>query len=160
MKIFHHRWFLLILRVVLGGVFVYAGTLKLVHLLAFADSIATFQLLPSQLINVVALALPPFEILVGAMLLFGIFQRQAAFSLLVLTGIFMLFLFQAAVRGLVVDCGCFGTGKPSAGSAWLALGRDVLLAVGCCWVYLRVFCAERGVKKNPKKPLDKNQSRV
>ncbi len=142
MKIFHHRWFLLILRVVLGGVFVYAGTLKLVHPLAFADSIATFQLLPPQLINVVALSLPPFEIIVGAMLLFGIFQRQAAFSLLVLTGIFMLFLFQAIVRGLEVDCGCFGSGEPSAWSAWISLGRNLFLALGCVLILRRVRKAD------------------
>ena len=150
-KILGNRWFLLVLRVVLGGVFVYAGTLKLFHPLAFADSIATFQLLPPQLINVVALALPPFEVIVGAMLLFGIFQRQAALALLILTVAFMIFLLQAIARGLEVDCGCFGTGKPSAGSAWVALGRDVLLAVGCWWVYLRALCSLRGIEKKSEK---------
>lgn len=136
MKILHHRWFLLILRVVLGGVFVYSGALKLGNPLAFADSIATFQLLPPQLINVVALALPPFEMIVGAMLLFGIFQRQAAFALLILTVAFMIFLLQAIARGLEVDCGCFGAGKPSAWSAWISLGRDIFLIAGSVWLYV------------------------
>jgi len=133
-KILSNRWFLLVLRVVLGAVFVTAGVLKMGHPLEFADSIATFQLLPPQLINLVALALPPFEIIVGGLLIFGVLQRQAAFSLLVLTGVFMLFLFQAAIRGLVVDCGCFGSGEPSAWSAWISMGRNLLLALGCALV--------------------------
>lgn len=136
-KLLSNRWFLLLLRVVVGGIFVYAGALKIGNPLEFADSIATFQILPPELINLVALALPPFEILVGGLLIFGICKRPAAFSLLILTGLFMLFLVQAIARGLEVDCGCFGSGEPSPWSAWISLGRNVLLLAGCWWIYLR-----------------------
>ena len=59
-KILSNPWFLLVLRVVLSGVFVTAGLLKMGRPLEFSDSIATFQLLSPELINVVALVLPPF----------------------------------------------------------------------------------------------------
>jgi putative oxidoreductase len=135
MSFFSNRWFLLLLRVVLGGVFVYAGALKIANPLNFADSIATFQVLPMEFIGLVALGLPPFEILVGGCLILGIFQRQAAFALLGLVATFALFLIQAIIRGLEVDCGCFGSGQPSAWSAWISLGRNVPLALGCWWIY-------------------------
>ncbi len=136
-EFFKNKLFLLVLRVVIGGVFIYAGALKIGNPLEFADSIATFQVLPSQWVNLVALALPVFEILVGGMLVCGLYQRQAAFSLLVLTVLFALFLIQAIIRGLEVDCGCFGSGEPSAWSAWMSLGRDLLLMVGCAWLWIR-----------------------
>lgn len=131
------KLFLLLLRVVIGGVFLYAGGLKILNPLQFADSIATFQVLPSELINLVALALPPFEILLGVCLISGLYLRQAAFSLLVLSLLFALFLVQAIGRGLEVDCGCFGVSEPSAWSAWVSLGRDLLLILGCGWLWLR-----------------------
>ena len=135
MNVFHQRWFLIFLRVILGGIFVYAGTIKVGNPQAFADSIATFQLLPPQLINLVALGLPVFEILVGGMLVFEICQRQAAFALLGLMIVFVIFLFQAIARGLEIDCGCFGSGQPSAGAAWISLGRNLLLVAACWWVF-------------------------
>lgn len=135
-KFLKNRWVLLALRVVIGSVFVYAGATKIGHPLAFADSIATFQVLPPQLVNLVALALPPFEILTGCLLMLGIFQRQAAFALLVLTTLFALFLIQALVRGLEVDCGCFGSGRPSVLKTWASLGRDILLLIAVFWLWM------------------------
>lgn len=136
MNFLQNRWFLLALRVIVGGVFIYAGALKVADPLAFADSIASFQLLPAQLVNLVALGLPPFEILVGVLLIVGPFQHQAAFVLLLLTVGFATFLIQAIARGLQIDCGCFGSGKPSVWSAWISLGRDLLLMVGVAILYI------------------------
>jgi len=59
------------LRAVLGGVLIYAGVLKMLDPLAFADSIYGFQIVPRELISLVALSLPPFEILLGLALILG-----------------------------------------------------------------------------------------
>lgn len=144
MKFLSNRLLLLALRLVIGGIFIYAGTLKIADPVAFADSIATFQILPSQLINVVALALPLFEILAGGALIFGLFWKQAAFALLNLTLAFAFFLIQAIVRGLQIDCGCFGSGEPSEWSAWFSLGRDILLMAGVAVLYFLGFKGENG----------------
>ncbi len=135
-KLLQNRWSLLALRLFIGGVFIYAGLIKIDKPLAFADSIATFQVLPPQLINLVALALPLFEILVGGLLIFGIFQRQAAFALTFVTILFVVLLVQALVRGLQVDCGCFGFGAPSPLSTWSSLGRDLFLLTIVTWLWM------------------------
>jgi len=136
-RFFKNRWFLLVLRIVLGGVFLYAGTTKVINPQAFADSIATFKILPPQLINLIAIGLPPFEILTGLMLVSGWKARAAALAVACLAIVFGVALGQALIRGLVVDCGCFGSGEPSPLKTWISFGRAFVL-VGCSfWVYRR-----------------------
>ncbi len=138
-RVLFNRWILFILRLLVGGVFVYAGITKVQHPLNFADSIATFQILPTQLINVLAMSLPPFEIIVGLMLIIGWKVRLAAFAIFILTVIFAIALSQALIRGLEVDCGCFGSGKPSLLKTWASLGRDILLMAASVWLYAVSF---------------------
>jgi len=132
-----NRWTILVLRIVVGATFIYAGSTKIGNPQAFADSIATFQLLGSQFINLLAMALPPFEILVGVMLLMGWRLRSAAFCAIALAVLFALALGQAIGRGLQVDCGCFGSGEPSVFKTWMSLGRDLLLLVAAVTIYAK-----------------------
>jgi len=50
--------------------------------------------------------------------------------------IFAIALGQALIRGLNVDCGCFGSGKPSLLKTWISFGRDILLMAVSLWLYL------------------------
>lgn len=132
-----HKWILFLLRIVIGAIFIYAGFLKIGEPQAFADSIATFRLLPKELIAIVALTLPPFEIITGSFLILGRYQRVGALSILLMTAIFALALIQGTIRGLEIDCGCFGGGTPSLWKTSLSLGRDLVLMVCAGFVY---FC--------------------
>ncbi len=126
------------LRVLAGLVFIYAGWLKTQAPQDFADSVAAFQLLPTRLNNLLALGLPPFELAVGSLLLTGWKTRVAAFCGLASCGIFLLALVSAIIRGLPVECGCFGNGPSSIIPALrlpLAIGRDILLGGGVALVY-------------------------
>jgi len=139
MTFFKHRFFLLALRIALGGVFIYAGAGKIGNPQAFADSIATFQLLPNQLTNIVALALPPFEVLLGVILIIGWKIRASSIAAAGLSLVFVVLLGQAIARGLQVDCGCFGSGEPSLAKTWMSLGRAFLLAAASAWcIYVEV----------------------
>lgn len=131
---------LFLLRAIVGGIFFYAGVMKLANPSEFADGIITFRLLPPQSANVVALALPPVEIILGLLLATGCKLRPAALGIFALTFIFAVVLAQALIRGLPVDCGCFGSGEPSQWKGWRALVRDMLLMAAAAWVY---WCAIR-----------------
>jgi hypothetical protein len=111
----------------IGGIFLYAGSISIRSPQAFADSVVGYQLLPTVAINPLALVLPPMEMAVGALLIAGWPRRTATFSALFLTLIFIVALSSALARGLVIDCGCFGRGAPSRSAMWFSLGRDVLL---------------------------------
>ena len=131
--LFSNRWVSLLLRLILGGCFLYAGILKIQSPQAFVDSIASFQLLPNPFINLLAITLPVFEVIVGLMLITGYERGLAALSVLILTSVFAVAMISALARGLQVDCGCFGTGEPSAFKTWLSLGRDLLFG-GMAWM--------------------------
>ena len=117
-----------------GAVFVFAGYLKLWTPELFADDIAAFRILPPSLDNLLALGLPPFEIILGLLLITGWRRRTISFCAALTSGIFLVALCSAWVRGIPVDCGCFGSG--SGGSPpWVAVGRDLLLFAGTLTLY-------------------------
>ena len=131
------------LRWALAMIFIYAGATKLVAPQNFSDSIAMFSILPNSLINFVALALPPFEILAGFAIITGIHRRPAILGLVALTAVFIIAMGTAIARGIEVDCGCFGSGKPSAFSAWLAFGRDVPILAIALALYFQEVATKR-----------------
>lgn len=123
-----------ILRLTIGAAFIYAGWLKAQDPLGFADSVASFAILPSRLVSPFALAMPMFEIGAGFLLIIGWPRRIGALALLMLTGIFCIALVAAIARGLQVNCGCFG---PSASNTnpWIDLIRDLLTVAACGVLY-------------------------
>lgn len=100
----------LVARLILGGVFLVAGALKVTTPEAMAKATQAYQLLPHDLAAYVGYALPTIEIILGLLLVLGLFTRTAAVltSLLVLA--FIIGIAQAWARGLTIDCGCFGGG--------------------------------------------------
>ena len=125
---------LLVFRVVLGGLFVYAGVVKVLEPLDFAQNIRNYRLVGQSLSFIAAIVLPWLEILAGAFLVAGIWKRGAA---LVISGLLVFFIALTVVtmiRGLDVDCGCFGAIDRKAGLgviledlAMLATGLVLLL---------------------------------
>ena len=81
MKFLQNRVVVIALRWALAAVFIYAGTTKLGTPQNFSDSIASFAILPNSLINILALGLPPFEIIAGLAIFIGIQRRPAIFGL-------------------------------------------------------------------------------
>lgn len=129
----------LLLRLVLGGIFLYSGILKLDAPAQFADSIASFEVLPTFLIIPFALSLPPLEILLGAMLISNWHIREAILITFLLYALFLTALIQAFARGLTVDCGCFGSSPSFTINIWLALARNTILLISTI-VVLKYIC--------------------
>lgn len=124
-----------LVRWVIGGLFIFAGVLKVRDPWSFAESVESFALLPAGLIGPVVIALPAVEIVFGGMLLWRRFQSSAALGLGVLMLLFTLGIAQGLVRGLEMDCGCFGELDVLGKSAWTALGRDLVLLAGLGWIW-------------------------
>lgn len=103
-------WLATAARLLLGGVFLVAGALKLPDPAAAARAVRAYQLLPESLVHPAAFGLPVVEIAVGLALLVGVFVRTAALlSALMLAG-YIAAIAAAWARGLQIDCGCFGGG--------------------------------------------------
>ena len=118
-----------VFRLALGGLFIYAGAVKVVAPLDFAQDIRNYRLVGQSLSFIAAVVLPWLEILAGAALIVGVWRRGAA---LVVSGLLVFFIVLTAVtmlRGLDVDCGCFGS--LSRKSGWGVILEDLgMLALG------------------------------
>src|SRR4051794_6340587 len=97
-------------RLVLGGVFVVAGALKIPDPAAAVRAVQAYRLMPEPLVAPVAFGLPVVEIAVGLALLLGVFVRTAAIAAAVLLVVFLVAVGSAWARGLQIVCGCFGNG--------------------------------------------------
>ena len=122
------RRLLLLFRVIVGGVFIWAGVLKIIDPLGFAQSIENYQVVSRELAFLVALVLPWIEALSGAFLIFGLLRRSSALLIsLQLIGFMGLVAF-ALARGIDTSCGCFGSFSRRA-DLFLILTDAVLLAL-------------------------------
>jgi putative oxidoreductase len=121
----------------LAAIFVYAGIDKIQEPQQFADNIAGFAILPAMFTNLLALTLPVFEIGCGVLLLVSMTRRVASLAIALICIVFFTALASALLRGLTLDCGCFGVGAPSRSKMWLELGLDLVLFSGALVVYLR-----------------------
>jgi len=109
------------LRLLLGGLLLFAGVSKMRDPAGFSQEIANYQFLP-DLAPYLAVTLPAIEVLVGGALLFSPWRwRQAgALSAALLLGVFLVAAGSAVARGLDITCGCFGAGN-SPVSWWTVL---------------------------------------
>jgi uncharacterized membrane protein YphA (DoxX/SURF4 family) len=98
-------WLATAARLLLGGVFVVAGVLKVPDPSAAVRAVRAYQLLPEALVPPVAFGLPVLEIAVGLALLAGVFVRTAAIASAVLLIVFVAAVGSAWARGLQIDCG-------------------------------------------------------
>lgn len=111
-------WLRLALAVVLGGVFIYAGILKVWDPVKFAKDIQNFHILPWALGVRLAFYLPWLEIICGVALITVWLRSGAAAILTGLTAIFIIATISAKARGIDLDCGCFGSATKNLTFAW------------------------------------------
>jgi uncharacterized membrane protein YphA (DoxX/SURF4 family) len=97
-------------RLGLAGVWIASGAIKLFDPHGTVASVKAYELLPDDLVSLVAGVLPFLELALGLLLLLGVGVRIVA----VLSGLLLLVyiagIAQSWARGLTIDCGCFGGG--------------------------------------------------
>jgi uncharacterized membrane protein YphA (DoxX/SURF4 family) len=108
-NILNNKQLLLIARILLSFVFIYAAAFKIVDPDSFGQSIVNYKLIPFSTVNILAIVLPWIEITSGLLLLFGISVKENSFILTALLIIFTFAIAISLVRGLNIECGCFGT---------------------------------------------------
>jgi putative oxidoreductase len=135
------RWIGLFLKIALALLFIFAGATKAYDPGEFAREISRYELLPWIYSALVSIYLPWLEMLLGMLLLIGKFERGA---LLIIGALLLLFsgaLLIALLRGLDIDCGCFGKAFTSPGTVGPLIRNIVLLVcVGLVW---RLGCSRR-----------------
>jgi uncharacterized membrane protein YphA (DoxX/SURF4 family) len=134
-------------RLLLGGIFVYAGYAKLTYpnhnlwpyfmlkfsvsanLSTFGFQVESYKVLPAAASAFVAHTLPFAEIILGLLLLIGWrFRIWATLITAILVG-FLAVVTRAYLLHMDINCGCFGTPEPLTIMTVVRDGALVLLAV-------------------------------
>ncbi|OGD19580.1 MAG: hypothetical protein A2Y70_07640 [Candidatus Aminicenantes bacterium RBG_13_64_14] len=129
-----NKTLLVVFRLVLGGLFVYAGVVKVLDPLDFAQNIRNYRLVGQSLSFIAAVVLPWLEILAGVALAAGIRKRASALFISGLLVFFILLTLVTIARGLDVDCGCFGALSRKSGFG-VVLEDLVMLFMGLCLLF-------------------------
>jgi protein-disulfide isomerase len=122
-------WVGTVFRLALGAVWLWAGWAKLTDPRGFVQAVRAYDATPEWLSKGIGYGLPILEVCLAALLIAGVITRVAAAVSAGLLFVFLIGIVQAAVRGLWLECGCFGGGGPtSQGSTTYTL--DILRDVG------------------------------
>ena len=100
-------WLTVRMQIALGALFIAAAIPKFVDPPSFAQMIYNYDIVPGALLNLSALILPWFELLLGAALILGIWRRTAAAWVGILLVVFIVAIGVNLARGNAIDCGCF-----------------------------------------------------
>jgi hypothetical protein len=122
-----------VIAIIIGGLFIYAGAVKVIDPAEFARDIDNYKMLPWQASVWMGLYLPWLEIFCGLALIARVLYRGSIFILTALMVLFIVITIIAKTRGLDISCGCFGHASKYLSFAWhlvldfLLLGGLVLL---------------------------------
>lgn len=121
-------WLGTVARLVLGVVWIWAALSKIRSPRVFTQAVRAYDATPEWLSKAIGYGLPVLEVSLGLLLILGLVTRIAAAVSSVLFVVFLVGLVQAAVRGIQLECGCFGGGGVTDGGTRYTL--DILLDVG------------------------------
>jgi len=128
----------ILIRLGIGGMFIFASIFKIADPKGFAVLIAQYQFLPHNLINLWALVLPQVEFWFGLALIVTPFVKECTLVILGMFASFIIALVWALALDLGITCGCFQLeGAQSKAEAWTALVRDLILLWPTIWLLTR-----------------------
>jgi uncharacterized membrane protein YphA (DoxX/SURF4 family) len=109
----------LLLRLLLGAVFVYASLDKIGSPTAFAKIVYQWQVIGPLPSNLVAVTLPWVELVAGLLLVAGVWKRESALVVALMLVVFIVAAGSVMARGIDVEnCGCVSVAQPGAPAAW------------------------------------------
>ena len=101
-----NEYLVVIIRVILGTIFLWASFDKIINPAQFARNISNYHIMPFGFENIVAIILPWLEFFIGSGLILGVMVKGATIITSFLLVIFNLMIAQAFMRGFNIDCGC------------------------------------------------------
>ena len=140
---------ILLLRVIVAGVFLYGGVMKIwdfrhAHSATpdFTVAIQHFEILPQpDLAVALAVYLPWLEVVAALTLFVRRLALGAATAVAGMTTVFLIAVGSAWARGLDISCGCFGKDETSTNYPTLMIRDALLLAAALILVWRESGCA-------------------
>ena len=102
-----HRVTGLVFRLVLAGVLLVAGFAKIFEgSIVAARAINAYKIFPTSWAPFLGFALPALEVVLGLLLLVGLFIRMSSLITAIIMTLFVIGIASVWVRGYSIDCGC------------------------------------------------------
>jgi len=95
-------------RIILGTLLLIAGVLKLQDNSALFETVAYITWIPNVVKSIVIDSLPFIEVLVGGLMITGVFRKVAIPAGALIYAGFFIFAIYGFGSGMEGDCGCFG----------------------------------------------------
>lgn len=129
------RTVIFLLGVVLSGVFVRAGLSKIPDPGSFRKTLEGFQLLPAALVMPFSLWIPWLELSLGVFYWVRGFRLASLYGTMLLLAMFCAALSYASIRGIEMDCGCFGASAGATSAHHGLLRNAFLMTAGCLLIF-------------------------
>jgi putative oxidoreductase len=134
-----------ICRLVVAGTFLLAAVPKLLDPLSFAKAIVNYRIVLPVIgqgyVYLAAIFFPALEAVGAVALLFNRWKKVGSLVCGALLILFLVLIGQAVIRGLNIDCGCFGSGAVAQALAKKVgidkLLEDVIWLAMCGFVWMR-----------------------
>jgi len=126
-KILLDKKTLLVFRLIVGFIFIYASLDKIQHPWSFYTAIDNYRLMPSLVNQYAAVFLPWLELICGSALILGIYVKSASKIIAGMLFLFILAILSALIRGLDINCGCYGLDETDSPLTTLKLIEDLIL---------------------------------
>jgi uncharacterized membrane protein YphA (DoxX/SURF4 family) len=133
-------------RLILAGVFIYSGYVKVQETLQFAVAISGYKMVPENLIYPMAKYLPWVEIFLGLAILIGWKIRYFSAATAALLFFFIVVLAITISRGIEASCGCFGLDEKISP---LTILRDSLFLIPALYLVLEPQLTKRWRRPSP-----------
>lgn len=135
-KFLENKYLQILLRLILGVIFIYASLGKLFRPEDFAKAILRYEFLPLYFVNIVAIIMPWVEFFTGILLILGIYKKASSVLASISLAVFLIALTSAFARGLDISCGCFSLEETSTkGDIIYRIAEDILMLIGAVIVY-------------------------
>lgn len=132
-----NKYLLIILRIIIGAIFIYASVNKLFNGEEFAKAIKNYDMMPLVTINFLAIILPYIEFITGILLVTGIYKKGSSAIAVLSLVVFLIALTSAYARGLDINCGCFSLENTSSKSDILVrIFEDILMLLVAVIVFI------------------------
>ena len=102
-----HPWLTVRVQIALGLFFIAAALPKIADPPSFAHMVYNYRLVPGAFVNIMALGMPWFELLLGVALVLGLWPRTSSALVGALLLVFIVAIGANLARGNAIDCGCF-----------------------------------------------------
>lgn len=102
------KYISIILKIFFGSLFLYSSLVKLMDIQVFAQSLGAYEILPRDMIPFFSYYIPFLELFLLIALLIPKREKELVVLMMFVIFVFQLSLLSLILRGIEIDCGCFG----------------------------------------------------